>query len=207
MNDLTVKKMTTIKEISDIYRISVDTVTRAVKEKFPERLQQGKITYLSEFETSIIKDYLVDNKRIDLRFKAEVVTEADELLIIAKGYETALRKLEVLQKQAEENKHKVNFYDDVTGSTDTVEMSEAAKVLNKGIGRNKLFELLRGQGVLMNNNQPYQKYVDNGYFRLIEQKFIKPTGETCINIKTVVFQKGMAFIDKLIEKSKLEKVS
>jgi hypothetical protein len=74
-----------------------------------------------------------------------------------------------------------------------------AKVLGiKGIGRNKLFEILREKKVLDRGNVPYQEYVDRGYFRVIEQKYTKPNGDTCINIKTLVYQKGVDFIRRLI---------
>ena len=80
-------------------------------------------------------------------------------------------------------------------------MSEVAKVLNyPGYGRNRLFEFLREKKVLMPNNQPYQKYVDCGYFRVVEQKYTKPNGDIAINIKTLVYQKGVNYIRKLLEK-------
>ncbi len=107
---------------------------------------------------------------------------------------------EQLQVKAKENAPKVEFFEQVTGSKDTVDMAQAAKVLNMGIGRNKLFELLRDNKVLQQDNQPYQKYIDCGYFRVIESKFTKPTGDTSINLKTVVYQKGLNHIRKLINK-------
>lgn len=106
---------------------------------------------------------------------------------------------EQLQLEAKENAPKVEFFEQVTGSKDTVDMAQAAKVLNMGIGRNKLFELLRNKKVLQSNNQPYQSYIDRGYFRMVESKFQRPTGDTHINIKTVVYQKGLDYIRKLIK--------
>jgi len=107
---------------------------------------------------------------------------------------------EKLQLEAKENAPKVEFFEQVTGSKDTVDVGQAAKVLNMGIGRNKLFELLRDKKILQGNNQPYQKYIDCGYFRVIESKFTKPNGDTSINLKTVVYQKGLNHIRKLINK-------
>ena len=69
----------------------------------------------------------------------------------------------------------------------------------KGIGRNKLFEILRNKKVLDKSNIPYQKFVDSGYFRVLEQKYTTPSGETKINIKTMVFQKGVDYIRKIIK--------
>ena len=124
-----------------------------------------------------------------------------------KTYVEALRALadaeeekERLALENEEMKPKAEFYDDVTGSSDTIEIGEVAKVLNCGIGRNKLFDFLRKEKVLMKNNIPKQHFVDEGYFRVIETKYTKPNGDVSINLKTVVYQKGVDYIRKLLKK-------
>lgn len=71
-----------------------------------------------------------------------------------------------------------------------------------GIGRTRLFELLRDEGVLMKNNQPYQKYIDSGYFRVIESSYQKPDGSTHVSFKTVVYQKGVDFIRRKLSEMK-----
>ena len=106
--------------------------------------------------------------------------------------------VESQKKALAEAAPKVEFYEAVTGSSDAVDIGTVAKVLNMGVGRNTLFEILRNEGVLMNNNQPFQKHVDSGYFRLIEQKYTKPDGSTHISIKTVVYQKGIDYIRKIL---------
>lgn len=124
-----------------------------------------------------------------------------------KTYVEALRALadseeekERLALENEEMKPKADFYDNVTGSSDTIEIGEVAKVLNCGIGRNKLFDFLRKEKVLMKNNIPKQHFVDEGYFRVIETKYTKPNGDVSINLKTVVYQKGVDYIRKLLKK-------
>ena len=115
----------------------------------------------------------------------------------------AAKQAEQIEQQnalIEQQKPKVEFYEAVTGSSDTIDIGQAAKVLNiKGIGRNNLFEFLREQEIINSSNIPFQKYVDRGYFRLIETKYTKPDGSTHINLKTVVYQKGLDYIRKLLE--------
>jgi len=101
-------------------------------------------------------------------------------------------------KQLEQQKPAVDFYKAVTDSKDAIPMSQVAKVLDMGIGRNKLFELLRDKQILRHNNEPYQSFIDRGYFRVIEQKYTTPMGETKISIKTLVYQKGLDYIRKII---------
>ena len=108
----------------------------------------------------------------------------------------------ILQKerQIEEMKPKAEFFDAVADSKTAISMNEVAKVLNiKGYGRNNLFEFLRNRKVLDRWNVPYQKYVDNGWFRVIEQHYQK-NGEPIVTTKTLVYQKGVDGIRKMIEK-------
>lgn len=94
---------------------------------------------------------------------------------------------------------KVEFYDAVTDSKDAIDMRVVATTLNMGVGRNKIFDILRKENILDRKNIPYQRYIDNGYFRTVETSYSKPDGTQCINIKTVVFQKGLDFIRKIVE--------
>ena len=110
----------------------------------------------------------------------------------------AEKEKEVIQLQLEEAKPKVEFYDAVTDSTDAVDLGTAAKVLNLGFGRTTLFEKLRDNKILMKNNQPFQRYIDGGWFRVIETSWTHPSGDTHVNFKTVVYQKGLDGIRKLL---------
>ena len=94
---------------------------------------------------------------------------------------------------------KVEFFDAVTDSKDAITMADVAKVLDMGVGRNNLFKILRQERILQNDNRPYQEYIDRGYFRVVEQRYDRGYGETGINIKTLVFQKGVDFIRKTLK--------
>lgn len=119
--------------------------------------------------------------------------------IFARALKMADKVIQQKDKLIEEMKPKAEFFDAVASSKTAIPMDQVAKVIGKkGIGRNKLFEILREKKVLMNNNTPYQKFVDAGYFRVVEQKYTKPNGEININIKTLVYQRGVDFIRKLI---------
>lgn len=114
----------------------------------------------------------------------------------------SLSKVELLQlfmEALQETRDKVDFYNAVADSKDMIEMSAVAKVLNiPRYGRNKIFGILRQNKILRYNNEPYQEYVDRGYFKLIEQKITLPYGEIKINRKPVVSQKGLDFIRKVL---------
>lgn len=113
------------------------------------------------------------------------------------------KQIEIQQHKILEDKPKVEFFNAVAESKDAISISECAKVLNMGIGRNKLFEFLRKQKVLRHNNEPFQRFVDAGYFRQVEQKWHTEEGETKISLKTLVYQKGLDYIRKLLTDNKM----
>jgi phage antirepressor YoqD-like protein len=202
MNELTnkVRVVTTLKELSALWKIDESTIRRIVKELFPDLLKNGVTTYISEQQSAIIKEKLLINKRIDTSvLKVEVTTEADDDLIIIRGLEASQRKIIKLQKEIEILKPKALFFDTVADSKTAIEMGIVAKTIDKGYGRNDLFEILRIEKILMANNIPYQKYIDMEYFRVIEQRFSKPDGSICVNTKTLVYQKGIDFIIRVLE--------
>lgn len=83
--------------------------------------------------------------------------------IMARALSIAQDTINNLGKTIEMQKPKVEFFDQVACSKDAIEMGDVAKALNiKGVGRNKLFEILRERKILMNDNIPYQKYCDSG---------------------------------------------
>ena len=124
-------------------------------------------------------------------------TFADALRMLADKTEESERQQALLS----EAQPKVEFYEAVTGSSDTVDLGTVAKTLNfKGIGRTKLFDLLRNEKVLMKNNIPMQYYQDLGWFRVIETTWMDKKGDQHIYFKTVVFQKGIDGIRKILTK-------
>ena len=125
----------------------------------------------------------------------EIPTTLSGALMLAARQAEQLEKQEVLLL---EQAPKVEFYEAVTGSSDTIDMRSVATTLNCGLGRNKIFAILRNKKILDNTNKPYQTYIDRGYFRTIESSYTKSDGSQCINIKTVVFQKGLDFIRKTL---------
>lgn len=113
--------------------------------------------------------------------------------ILARALKVADQTIASLSDKVAQMKPKAEFFDAVAGSEDAISMGEAAKVLNLGVGRNDLFEFLRRKKILQSDNIPYQKYIDAGYFRTIEQKYTV-NDSVRINIKTLVYQRGLDYI-------------
>lgn len=129
---------------------------------------------------------------------------AKALIIAQKTIERKNEKIQQLENEVTEQKPKVEYYDKVTSSKKAISMSEVAKLLKfknkdnkRPIGRNILFGILRGNNLLNKYNQPYQKYVNLGYFE-VKQSYNNYTGEPIYT--TLVTSKGIEYIIKLLRK-------
>lgn len=140
-------------------------------------------------------EQMIDNPDLVIQLATQLKREREEKEKLRLENESQQHKIAI-------DAPKVEFYDEVVDSKDALPMDRVAKLLNIGIGRNRLFAFLREKKVLMPNNTPYQKYVELGWFRCVESKFSKPNGDTCINIKTVVLQKGLDGIGKMFNNKK-----
>lgn len=138
--------------------------------------------------------------------EAQLKSQAPELQI-AHAILLAGRMIEEQKALIAEMQPKADFFDAVTDSKTAVDMAIVAKTLNMGIGRNTMFELLREKGILDRRNIPYQQYCDRGYFRVVESQFSKPDGTSCVSFKTVVFQRGMDYIRRLLSNSDMRKAA
>nr|DAL88010.1 MAG TPA: KilA protein [Caudoviricetes sp.] len=140
-------------------------------------------------------EQMIDNPDLVIQLATQLKREREEKEKLRIENESQQHKIAI-------DAPKVEFYDEVVDSKDALPMDRVAKLLNIGIGRNRLFAFLREKKVLMPNNTPYQKYVELGWLRCVESKFSKPNGDTCINIKTVVLQKGLDGIRKMFNNKK-----
>lgn len=113
-----------------------------------------------------------------------------EMLEMAAGL---AREKAALACKVQELEPKAEFHDRVAACDDGQSIGEVAKLI--GTGQNRLFAWLRSEGILMGNNQPYQEYMDRGYFRLIEQTF-ETTNGFHVSTKTLVTGKGLAWLTR-----------
>lgn len=142
-----------------------------------------------------------------IRKKGNKMSEIDDkdLVVVLQNSQVQIQKLQnvidILQNKNAELTVQNETWVRVSQSNSTMEMAAVAKVLNyKGLGRNKLFEILRNEKIVRYNNEPYQEYIDRGYFEVIEQEVSTNYGGTLINRKPVVTQKGIDYIRKVLDK-------
>jgi len=204
-----------VKQVADALGVTERTIQRHLKDMREEGLSdnvvvRGETAILNEKEVTLIKARIERSGRTDLDTVVQlpnVSTDLEMMVLDARVSEWKTRKIEELQRRlsgAEKkialDAPKVEFHDAVTQSTDTLGFSEVSKILNiRGMGRNKMLAALRDRGILRYNNEPYQQYVDRGFFRLVEVP-VTINGRIQIKPKPVVYQKGIDFIRKELAK-------
>lgn len=111
-----------------------------------------------------------------------------------------------LKLKIDNDKPLVDFATTISSSSDSIDVGTFAKLVkDEGInmGRNRLFDWLRSNRYLMKDNVPYQKYIDNKFFEVIEYSFNTPYGE---KLKTKTLVTGLGQI-KLVEKLRNEQIN
>ncbi len=196
----------TTRETAEALGVTERTIQRHLKEMREEGVSdnvvvRGDMADLDEKEVTIIKTRIERSGRTDLANVCElpsINTDLEMMIMESKVSEWRVRKIEELQKQLSDAQPKIEFFDTVTSSNDTIDMSIAAKVLSLPFGRNTLFAKLREMKILMADNVPYQEYINRGYFDVIEEPYTVK-GAVLIGYKTVVYQKGLDFIRKAVK--------
>lgn len=181
------------------------------KERSTYEMNRDGILQIASSESVYVRAKIIEYiNALESKLK-EQDQKKDLLLAIYDGGQNAilaskqLTELEVkeattqLLNKIEEDKPLVEFAEQVSLSTDAIDIGTFSKLIkdeNIKLGRNQLFEWLRDNKYLMKNNIPYQQYIDNGYFKVIEQIYKTPYGNK-INVKTLITPIGQI---KLIEK-------
>lgn len=129
-----------------------------------------------EFKRWVTHEVIPSIRKHGAYMTPETLTKAvlnpDVMIQICTALKAEQDKNQKLNAQLEEQKPKVAFADMAVKSKDNVLIRQMAKLLcDNGvkIGEKRLYALLREKKVLMQNNEPYQQYVDRGYFVVVER--------------------------------------
>ncbi len=125
--------------------------------------------------------------RVDRRVDAVAQSNSDGMVTIGREVEYIKNVLHP----------KATAFDVFIGADDCISLNKVAKSI--GIGRNKMMRNLRNSKILFKeglDNIPYQRYVDNGYFR-VKQTLLQ---DGMVHTVTKVTPRGAEYIRKHISK-------
>lgn len=137
------------------------------------------------------------------KYFIEVEKKAKEMFTVPKSLPEALRMAAELAEQMERQKPLVAFAETCSASQDSILIRELAKIASKqgvAIGQNRLYQKLRNWGLIFpHSTEPYQEYVDRGYFEVTQSA--KDTSKGTRVFKTTrVTPKGQIYIIDRLKK-------
>ena len=117
--------------------------------------------------------------------------------VMKRALELANQKIKALESKVEQQKPLVTFAETALKSKDNILVRQLAKIaLDEGIeiGEKRLYNKLRSWKIIMpNSTEPYQQYVDKGYFVVEEKPIDTPYGVKLVRT-TKVTPKGQVYI-------------
>ncbi|MBK1999936.1 phage regulatory protein/antirepressor Ant [Campylobacter sp. 2018MI35] len=132
---------------------------------------------------------------------AEALLEAGKFALEAQRLELENK---TLKEKAEQNAPLIHFANRIKDSNDAILIRDYAKILHEKnhleIGEKRLFKILREKGFLMNDNKPYQKYIEQGLFKVSETTISTIKGDRLVST-TKITGKGQIAVLKSILKA------
>lgn len=190
----------------------IDSMGRAQQAKFITEgnvyrlIAHSKLPGAERFERWVFDEVLPSIRKHGAYMTSEAIEKAltspDFLIQLA----TQLKEEKIAREKAEqkiiEQEPFVNFANKVSDSSNLIDMGKMAKLLKDehiNIGRNRLFKWLREEGILMSNDIPYQRYINGGYFKVIESVYHTPY-ETKTQQTTMVTGRGQIYITERLRR-------
>ena len=206
----------------DYYLISKEKISESqivIQNKVPNNVknisiftESGYLMLVKSFNDEMswkIQRILINSyfKLKDLYQEFKVPKTFKEALILAVEQQERIELLEIENSKKEEilieQKPKVDYYNVVTNTNKSISIGEVAKLINfkslenKSIRRNILFKILRDNKILDSYNIPYQNYIKQKYFEVV-QKY--NTDINKIQYTSLVTSKGIDYIIQLLRK-------
>lgn len=145
--------------------------------------------------------YLTDQK------VEEALLNPDTIIELAQRLKNERARREALEQQAVADAPKIEAYDTFLDADGTYSVGNVAKML--GLSQNKLFDRLRGAGVLISKgamrNTPYQKYMH--HFAVKAYDYERSNGERATSYTTRVLPSGIGFIQRKLGQPELKAVT
>ncbi|EAM0758975.1 DNA-binding protein [Campylobacter jejuni] len=110
-----------------------------------------------------------------------------------------------LKNEAEQNAPLIHFANRIKDTNDAILIRDFAKILyekNKiEIGEKRLFKILREKGFLMSDNKPYQKYIEQGLFKVSETTVSTINGDRLVSTTKITGKGQIAILKEILKAS------
>ena len=189
MNEVATEKTMTVKEVASAMGVSYSSVDRAITKLFPDKKQNGKATFLNEYEVSLISKEIKGHHNL---FGIEKVKNTTTNLEILENYKKANDDfVALLNRMYEEEKQKREIAEKtlnrIADGKGCFTFNQAAKALKLPYGNKTLFRKLKEQGILN------QEQTNNGNFKVVVKFINENIGNKPV---TLITSKGLVYLSK-----------
>jgi len=178
---------------------------QAILSAIPERdvyrlIMRSKLESAERFEEWVVGEVLPSIRKnggyiVGQEQDTPELIMAKALMVAQSVIERKTVELQRAQEQIAIQAPKADFADRVAGADKGVLLGNFAKAA--GIGPKKIFTILREMQILMKggnrHNLPYQQYLDQGYFEVIEKPY-EINGETRLAFSPTITGKGQQWL-------------
>lgn len=180
----------------------IDSLGRKQNTNFINEPNLYKVVFQSrkpeaeQFANWVTSEVLPSIRKHGLYAKEELLSDPDLMISILMDLKKEREEKKRLLEKVEEDKPKVQFAETVTKSKDNILMRDMAKLLcDEGfnVGEKRLYKYLRNNNILMQDNMPYQSYVDRKYF-FVKENSIDTIYGVKLTKTTLVTPKGQMWI-------------
>jgi len=141
-------------------------------------------------EAKKFKKWITSEVLPSIRKTGQYSIESDPQKFLAQAVQLA-------NKLLEEQKPLVEFAESVRDSKSGILIRNLAKNLSPVTGEKRLYEWLRQNRIMMpDKSEPYQQFIDNGYFEMKEHVYEDKEGGKHITFTPLVTGKGQIYIEK-----------
>lgn len=188
------EELVTTKELAQMLGVEVTAIKRAVQKLGAvlhrvERNNQGGYLF-TEKQATLIKQEIQKHHNLATRQIDSVSTEYEENQTIANAMMILQRRTEELKTRMEIAETALNRIADGTGC---FSMNQTAKALKLPYGNIKLYERLRGEGILNSDNSPKQEQVNAGHFKVVVKFVNEKVGNKPVTLTT---GRGLVYLAK-----------
>ena len=171
----------------------------------PERdlyrlIMRSKLPAAERFEEWVVGEVLPSIRETGSYSTTPALPDFTDPAIAARAWAAEYEQREALEREMITLLPKAQYHDRVKKAVGSHTIDEGAKILRTG--RNRLFKWLRTEGFLMKGNIPYQEYLNQGLFRVVQKTHYR--GDTpYIYSQTLITGKGMIVIQNRLDNSLL----
>ncbi|MCG3884153.1 phage antirepressor KilAC domain-containing protein [Photobacterium leiognathi] len=196
-NDFIKRVQAECDDLGVMRRFRMTTTQGAPREVMGYELNKDQLMIVGMRESKAVRKAVLE--KLKLAFKPKEQAPA-----IPQSFSEALLLAAKQAEQIERDAPKVAFAEKVREAKNGISIGMFAKAI--GIGRNQLFSHLRLMGVLIGHgkeyNNPYQRYINSGYFE-VQQSTYEYQGQTVVANTTLVTGKGEIWLTKQLKKAAL----